>query len=104
MRRTPPDIEVKACAEGEHVVISVIDHGLGIDDEDLPNMFERFFRAKTSTGIAGTGIGLNLVKTLVEMHGGSIRVESRVSEGSVFTVELPIQGPADTMRFESKAA
>jgi len=98
------DIEVKACVEGKHVVISVRDHGLGIDDGDLPRIFERFFRAKTSTGIAGTGIGLNLVKTLVEMHGGSVRVESKVSEGSVFTVQLPIQGPVKALGSDSKAA
>ena len=99
-----PDIEVKACVEGKHVVISVRDHGLGIDDGDLPRIFERFFRAKTSTGIAGTGIGLNLVKTLVEMHGGSVRVESKVSEGSVFTVQLPIQGPVKALGSDSNAA
>jgi signal transduction histidine kinase len=58
-------------------------------------MFGPFFRAKTSTGIPGTGIGLNLVKTLVELHGGAIGVRSKKGEGSTFTVRLPTQGPKD---------
>ncbi len=89
-----PDIQVKAFGENDHVVIQVQDNGLGIDDEDLPNMFERFFRAKTSTGIVGTGIGLNLVKTLVEMHGGTVSIESKKDKGSTFTVRLPVDGPS----------
>jgi PAS domain S-box-containing protein len=88
-----PDILVKAFGDGNHIVIQVRDHGLGIDEDDLPNMFERFFRAKTSTGIVGTGIGLNLVKTLVEMHGGTVSIDSKKDEGSTFTVRLPVAGP-----------
>lgn len=88
-----PDIEVNAYGEGDHVVLKVTDHGLGIDEEDLPKMFGRFFRAKTSTGIVGTGIGLNLVKTLVELHGGAVTIDSKKGEGSTFTVRLPVAGP-----------
>jgi signal transduction histidine kinase len=89
-----PDIQVKVFGEGDHVIIQVRDHGLGIDEDDLPNMFGRFFRAKTSTGIVGTGIGLNLVKTLVEMHGGTVSIDSKKDEGSTFTVRLPVDGPS----------
>jgi len=67
-------------------------------------MFQRFFRARTSTGIAGTGIGLNLVKTLVELHNGSITVESKKGEGSMFIVRLPVTGPAAPMETEGQAA
>ncbi len=93
IKYSPDDspIEVKGWMEGEHVVVSVRDYGLGIPDKDLPRMCERFFRAGTSTGIAGTGIGLHLVKQLVEMHGGSIAVESVEGDGSTFTVRLPIK-------------
>ncbi len=91
-----PEIHVQARSEGGQVVISVHDHGIGIDEDDLPKMFERFFRANTSVGIAGTGIGLNLVKTLVEMHGGSISIESKQGEGSTFTVYLPVAGPSQS--------
>ena len=89
-----PDIDVTARGMGEVIVISVRDRGVGIDEGELPRMFERFFRASTSTGIAGTGIGLNLTKMLVEMHGGSIEVESHAGKGSTFTVRLPLAGPA----------
>ncbi len=88
-----PDIQVTAHSEGDYVLIQVQDHGLGIDEDDLPKLFERFFRAKTSAGIAGTGIGLKLVKTLVEMHDGSISIDSRKDVGSTFTVRLPVNGP-----------
>ena len=75
--------------EGALAAISVRDHGVGIPQEELPKLFERFFRASTSTGIPGTGIGLNLVRELVRMHGGSLAVESTESVGSTFTVHLP---------------
>ncbi len=93
-----PDIQVKAYGEGDAVVIQVRDHGLGIDEEDLPNMFGRFFRAKTSAGIVGTGIGLSLVKTLVEMHGGTVSIDSKKEEGSTFTIRLPKDVPTRSKR------
>ena len=62
----------------------------GIPAGEVPRLFERFFRASTSKGLPGTGIGLDLVKRLVEMHGGSVGVESAEGEGSTFTVRLPI--------------
>ncbi|MGO7206471.1 sensor histidine kinase, partial [Rhizobium ruizarguesonis] len=65
--------------------------GVGIDAEDVPRLFQRYFRARTSTGIAGTGIGLNLVKQIVELHSGSIEVRSARGCGSTFTVTLPIK-------------
>ncbi len=88
-----PDIHVEGKIEGINVRIDVCDHGLGIDEDDQPRLFERFFRARTSTGIAGTGIGLNLAQLLVQAHGGDISLVSRKGEGSVFTIRLPIAGP-----------
>jgi PAS domain S-box-containing protein len=99
-----PDIEVKAFTDDDQVVISVRDHGLGIDVDDLQSMFQRFFRAKTSTGISGTGIGLNLVKMLVEEHGGTVEVESKKGEGSTFTVRLPITGPDQSEKMDTMVA
>ena len=84
-----PEIDVTASVDGPFVVISVRDNGIGIDADELERIGERFFRAKTSTGIEGTGIGLNLVKALVEMHGGSIALESRKGKGSTFSVRFP---------------
>lgn len=87
--RNSPQITVRGWCEGPNLLVSVQDHGLGIDPDDLPKMFERYFRARTSSGIAGTGIGLNLVKQLVELHGGRVTVRSSKGEGSTFTVSLP---------------
>lgn len=99
-----PDIEVKAQTQGGQVVISVRDRGIGIDEDDMDRIGERFFRAQTSTGIVGTGIGLNLAKTLVEMHGGTLNVASRKGEGSTFTIRLPIAGPGQPEQAGTRAA
>ncbi|WP_051040891.1 sensor histidine kinase [Rhizobium leguminosarum] len=90
---TSPQIDIRCWQEGNCVHVAVQDYGIGIDQDDLPKMFERYFRARTSTGIAGTGIGLTLVKQIVELHGGRISVVSHRGEGSRFTVSLPIGGP-----------
>ncbi|GBE43532.1 MAG TPA: PAS domain S-box protein [Rhizobiales bacterium] len=99
-----PDIRVTARREGDHVAVQVCDRGLGIDEEDLPKVFERFFRAKTSTGIEGTGIGLNLTKSLVEMHGGTIEIRSEKDKGSIITVRLPVAGPEGAQQSDTRAA
>ena len=75
--------------------IAVRDFGVGIPEDEVPKLFQRFFRASTSTGIQGTGIGLNLVKSLVEMHDGTMEFTSIEGEGSTFTVKLPNRQPAD---------
>jgi signal transduction histidine kinase len=77
-----------------NIAVSVRDEGVGIPEDELERLFDRFFRASTSTGIPGTGIGLHLVRHLVDMHGGTINVESLPGEGATFTVSLPRQ-PAD---------
>ncbi|MEZ5933717.1 MAG: ATP-binding protein [Alphaproteobacteria bacterium] len=92
-----PLINVRAWREADDVLVSVRDHGLGMDEEDLGKLFQRFFRAKTSTGITGTGIGLNLIRTLIDRHEGEIGVTSGLGEGTEFTVRLPIEG---TLRSE----
>lgn len=80
--------------EGEYdrVTVSVIDTGIGIPKKDLPRIFERFYRVDKarSRSSGGTGLGLSIVKHLVELHQGSIRVESRHGLGSTFIVELPV--------------
>lgn len=96
-------IHTKLWRAAENVLFSVEDNGLGIDPDDLPRMFQRYFRARTSTGIAGTGIGLNLVKQIVEAHGGEVWVESAPGKGSRFTVRLPVDGPV-SCSVESRVA
>lgn len=75
--------------EDESVIIEVRDEGVGIPLEEQAKLFERFFRASTSTGIAGTGIGLHLASHLVKMHKGMIDVESVEGHGTTFRVHLP---------------
>lgn len=89
-----PDIFISGWQENGLVHVAVKDQGIGIDADDLPKMFQRYFRARTSTGIAGTGIGLNLVQQILDLHQGSIAVTSQKGCGSVFTVTLPIAAPA----------
>ena len=99
-----PEIEVFAHRQENDVVICIKDHGIGIDKDELDRIGERFFRAKTSTGIAGTGIGLNLVKMLLKMHDGSIHVDSEKGKGSTFTVRLPVSGPQKLSQSDIKVA
>lgn len=87
------EIRVSAGRAGHDVEISVTDQGVGIPEDELPNLFERFFRASTSAGIPGTGLGLELVRRFLELHGGAIRVDSKVGTGTTFTFTLPIRSP-----------
>ena len=93
VRYTPSggSIRVKAVVDGPNVVLSVADTGIGIPKADQDRIFERFYRADAarSRESGGTGLGLSIVKHLVEAHGGRIRVESEVGQGSAFFVDLP---------------
>lgn len=75
--------------EQNDLLIAVRDEGVGIPEAELAKLFQRFFRASTSAGIAGSGIGLNLVQHFVELHGGRIEVDSTEGVGSTFTVRFP---------------
>jgi signal transduction histidine kinase len=90
-------IEV-ACEVLQHrVELSVRDHGIGIAPEDVDQVFEHFFRVQSAAvrKKRGTGIGLTIVRYIVEAHGGTIRVESTLGEGSTFIVSLPLEPPED---------
>jgi signal transduction histidine kinase len=78
-------------ANGEEVVIEVADRGLGIAPSELDRIFEPFYRGKdvTSAQIHGNGLGLSLVKQIIEAHGGRVSVESKVGQGSAFMLHLP---------------
>ena len=79
-------------AEGDRVVVRVIDSGVGIAAADLPFIFERFYRAGESRGGGGAGPGLAIAKRIVELHGGVIELDSTPGKGSGFAFGLPAQG------------
>ena len=81
----------RASREGEWARLSVADDGVGISEENLPHIFERFFRADTARDRTGTGLGLSIVQWIVNLHGGEIHVKSRLGEGTEFTVRLPLE-------------
>jgi two-component system OmpR family sensor kinase len=89
-------IHVIAEIEAQQVVVTVEDYGIGIPQKDLDHVFGRYNRGSNVSGIVGTGVGLYLVKMVIDLHGGSVGVESREGEGSRFTVRLPTWLPAQT--------
>jgi two-component system OmpR family sensor kinase len=95
-------IEISAGIDANEVVVVIADRGIGIPAEDRERLFERYHRGSNVSGIVGTGVGLYLVKMVVDLHGGSIAVESKEGEGARFTVRLPIQ-PAPKIEAPSAA-
>lgn len=84
-------INVSCKRENGYISVAVQDTGIGIPQDELPLLFTQFKRLKGAAKIEGTGLGLFIVKTLVEAHKGSIRVESVDEQGSTFTVRIPIR-------------
>jgi signal transduction histidine kinase len=82
-------IEVTMETAPNQVVVVVADRGIGIPPSDLAHLFERYHRGSNVSGIVGTGVGLYLVKTAVDLHHGTVEVQSKEGEGSRFTVRLP---------------
>ena len=87
-------IKVEVVRNSSTALISVVDHGVGIAKEELKKIFEKFYRVPAPRGEEkrGSGLGLTLVKHIVEAHGGTIEVESEVGEGSKFTLRIPLEG------------
>ena len=86
-------IEIAALREGRNAVITVTDDGPGIPAEDLPHIFDRFYRVDKarSRDTGGTGLGLSIVRQIVTLHQGTVTVDSVEGQGSVFRVELPLE-------------
>ncbi|TNF52343.1 MAG: HAMP domain-containing histidine kinase, partial [Burkholderiales bacterium] len=84
------DATVEDQADSTMVAIHVRDSGIGMSPDQLERAFERFYRADTSGNIPGTGLGLNLVKEIAEIHGGSVQLQSELGKGTVATLRLRV--------------
>ena len=86
-------VSVSVSDEGEWAVFTVKDTGIGIPEESIEHLFERFYRVDKarSRSTGGTGLGLSITEKLINLHGGSIEVKSKLGEGSTFTVQLPVK-------------
>jgi len=91
LRFTPDGgaIQISIAARATHSEVAVNDSGCGIPSEHLPRVFDRFYRVDSSRSSAGAGLGLALVKSIVDLHGGSARIESEVDRGTTVTVTFP---------------
>lgn len=81
-------VEVSAHEEENHVILTVADDGIGIEPEDLPRIFDRFYRADKARDRSGSGLGLSIVKWITELHRGCVSAESTPGAGTVFTVRF----------------
>ncbi len=80
-----------AAGQANRVFIEVSDDGDGIPDEDIPHIFEKYYRGKRSSKKRGTGLGLAIVKAAADAHSGSVSLKSKAGEGSTFTITLPVK-------------
>jgi signal transduction histidine kinase len=82
-------VSITSARDGAHAVVVIEDRGIGIPDTDRERVFERYYRGSNTSSIVGSGVGLYLVKTIIDLHEGSIMLDSREGEGSRFTLRLP---------------
>ncbi len=101
LKYSPPGspVRLRVWCEGEggggrQLLLSVTDQGIGIPDGERDRVFDRFFRASNTGTAAGSGVGLNMVRRIAALHGGTVTLDSRLGEGSVFTLRIPLGEPA----------
>ena len=106
IKYTPPGgiVQVRVGRDDSKAFVEVMDTGLGISADNLPRIFGKFFRVRDrqTAEIVGTGLGLPIVKALVDAHSGEIKVDSEVGRGSTFRIHLPARRHSDTTRDRTK--
>jgi two-component system sensor histidine kinase KdpD len=86
---TGSPIEVKARGQNGDVTIEIADHGIGIPEQDLQKIFNKFYRIKHPDNVPGSGLGLSISKGIIEAHGGNIRAERGLDGGTVMKIKMP---------------
>src|SRR5579859_832813 len=91
-------VEIQVRAEGDRLVVDIADTGIGIKEQDLPHLFERFYRSEEARAFekSGSGLGLAIVKKILDLHEGTIEVSSVADKGTTFRVQLPSLQPVAT--------
>jgi two-component system OmpR family sensor kinase len=87
-------IEVRAFEDDTNVVVEIADTGPGIPQEELPHVWQELYRGDNARGIPGSGLGLPLVRAIVNRHGGQVNLRSRMGQGTVVSVRLPVEDSA----------
>lgn len=95
VKYSPADTQITLTAKKSdgQVIIQISDRGIGIDKQDLPHLFDRFYRAdksRTKTNVPGYGLGLFIAKQIISQHHGSVRITSILNKGTTFTIQLPL--------------
>jgi heavy metal sensor kinase len=85
-------VSVEVIREDAYAFITISDTGIGIPEQDLPHIFDRFYQVDSSRSSAGFGLGLSIALSIIEAHGGSITVESTPKQGTTFLISLPMVG------------
>jgi two-component system, OmpR family, sensor kinase len=106
VKYTPPGGEVclRLSKKTGWAHLEISDTGIGIPPEDLPHIFDRFYRVEKARSRAqgGSGLGLSIAKWIAQAHGGGIRVKSQVGEGTIFTITLPLYNPPEPLKEEAE--
>jgi len=86
-------IEVRGRENGRFAMVEVADTGPGIKADELPHVWEELYRGQLGRSVPGSGLGLAMVRAVIERHGGSVALDSKIDQGTVVTIQLPIEGP-----------
>ena len=85
------DIEISGKKVDNNIVVKISDYGIGISNDSIQRIYDKFYQADASHSTIGNGLGLSIVQEIVKLHKGNIQVESEINKGTTFTVYLPIK-------------